>query len=256
MKFFNRCLITATLLALPLHIFSSRISLTGFGVQAKGGIAPIIWPNPGCFSAIPTVASSTSAICDFQTIGGFHDHFNAIPWTVGFEFETELNECVQIYIDFQYRESAVSNCTFPVNIPFINTKAQLEFTKPYRDASLYIGFDYCCDTGSCATIFIGPKIGLSHYFKLQTATLAFDTIPSGLVCTSFPSQTVASGGGRVGFDCYIAHGLSIVFRAELLAQSGRKLNECPIQLASASLFFGKIGTTFVLPIEIGLRYTF
>ena len=241
-------------------------------VQVKGGVAPIVWRNRGCLTAVqsvllPSGATSTS-FNDFVRVGKFSHHFK-LPWTVGFEVGYSLVDCINVYGDFQYRQAKGKH--FDLNLPVVAGTAlgTFEFNK-YKSFSGYIGVDYLSDLSWCGctcndlSYFIGIKVGFTRFGRLHLdgsfalANIPGVTLTSQTIAPCFKAHTVLSAGGRVGLDYCFCENLSLVVTAEFLAQCGRHFDHTIINLADmgSAFRFGSVGSELVFPITVGLRYRF
>ena len=215
----------------------SPLECGSWSVELRGGFAPTIFT--GCKGSTDANASTGffSSVCpsgQFVKLDKFSEQFKE-AFIVGGVFEYAWTDCTSLFADLNYRHAKTRICC-----------------EDYKAFSGYVGaryyFDPICDV---ASIFVGGKIGASHHFN---------------DC----HKTVISGGGQVGLDWYLCHGLSLVVTVEAVASGSVNMPSSvvftatsvntPATPATTAVCLNRAesrsGAQVIFPITIGLKYNF
>ncbi len=257
-------------------IFGDEPECVGnFGVEVKGGVAPILWTGRGKFRIatcheIDDTSLRKPSLKSLHTLPSFNDLFTT-PWMVGTELDYVLTTHIRLYADFQYRQALGKRFSLhlPVHssLPDPSAHLHLKFSH-YRSYSAYFGADYFFKICNHLSFFLGGKVGFTHhtgldlhgkatYFHLDKAPW----IPKKVhTRTSFNGDTVVSAGGRIGLEGRFADHWSVILTAECIGNSAPRLEDKILRL-SPIVSVGDIqlpdpGSEVIFPVTLGLLVDF
>jgi len=192
----------------------SNFCFDSLDFQIQAGVAPALWVSRGYFQAVACNALSipgfSQSIVNFFQLPKFSKLFN-VPWIVGGHIGCYLSPCVEVYVEFNYRQAQGKTFsltgTKAVTIPNDKVNVVFNFNNRFRAFDAYIGarcywiWDECwCDE---VHLFLGIKFGLVHHkqlnfmYSLTSATNTCATAVNNLTsaCSPFFYATTAPAVG-------------------------------------------------------------
>lgn len=233
-----------------------------FLITPKVGIAPAIISEQGpiyivrCADEVPlqliTVTPKTT------------DNFN-VPWLVGIDLGWAASPHVEIYAEFNYRQTTSKD--FPIEVTIAGEPTRVDNTlTDFKALSAYAGFRYYFDRVFCnkCAFFFGTKMGFVHYSTIRAMPVTL-TVPSLNFSFSqnsdwFPKSFAPAGALQVGFDYHITDCFSLFGAFEILAATAPKTNvnipsRDPLEsLGVTNVVRGSNGTLTTFPVVFGLRF--
>lgn len=232
----------------------------------KAGVAPTLLTDRGAIA--PVVCSSTPPVFTAACEQKFSDLWGNHPLTVGVDLAYAVADYMEFFGEVDYRRTkAHTSC-------FTATQLGEEFgvitlhLDSFRAVGAYVGLRYfsCRYIYERMSFFVGSKLGLMHYQKVNACPLTFESPENNSIFDQnnlwFEASTVVSGGLQVGFDCLLTCRWSLFFNAEVVAGAAPKtafniIKQDELVLPDfTNIIHEQSGTLLAFPINLGLRFYF